>query len=123
MKRKRISYDEYEQLKVSLKGLAWTWQSYQDQFPNGWYDFKYSPRLRQFIDCDQEESLLSQGHYKSFPKRVVFPQTVYNEIKELTLIHEELLDVLAHPPYGTCLSSQLESRSTVLKNKSTFHVE
>lgn len=97
MKKKRLSYEEYNRLKQSLQGLSWTWQVYQERFPDGWYDFKYSPRLRYFTDYETEEVLLSHVRYRRFPKRVVLPKFVYNEIKELTTIHSELQDELDHP--------------------------
>lgn len=108
MKKKRLSYKEYDRLKESLKGLNWTWQVYQERYPDGWYDFKYSPRLRRFIEGETEEVLLSQVKYQRFLKRVVIPEAVYNEIKEFATIHHELQEGLAHPIESRNLSKWQE---------------
>ncbi|MBP1040234.1 hypothetical protein I6N95_04325 [Vagococcus sp. BWB3-3] len=100
MKQLTISQSEGERLIQAVKGLGWAWQTYQREVPDGWYEFKYQPVLRQFMASDMEDQLLSQVRATWF-KRIKLPVTVYRELMELATIYEELQDALDHPPYGS----------------------
>lgn len=101
MKMETLTYKEYEQLELAVKGLGWVWQSYQREIPDGWYTFKYQSILRRFLINEGEEHLIAQVQRKRFPKCVKIPKLAYKEMKELADIYLELQDVLAHPPYGS----------------------
>lgn len=94
-----LSYKEYEKLETAINGLGWVWQSYQREFPDGWYEFKYQTILRHFIVGEKEENLKAKVQHKRFPKCVKMPLPIYREMKELAEIYADIQTALENPPY------------------------
>lgn len=100
---KTLSYEEFKHMKQAVMELSWVWRRYQQNEPDGWYEFKYQHVVRDFLKVDGEEKLLSQANHKRLTRRVKLPIGTYLTLKELADISLELQDVLEHPPYGSIM--------------------
>lgn len=111
MRMETLTYKEYESLKKAIRELGWAWQSYQQEVPDGWYEFKYQTIVRHFIQSEEEDKLFADVRHRRFPKRVKVPKMIYASMKELAEISIQLQDVLANPPYGSQIQSENVNKS------------